>query len=130
LLNSISFHHDYFPNGYHGGGMPLAKDISFVVDHSVAFMMIKVNLMLCQVVHSMSKVLLVHHSTCHSLLKFLFILYNLQLQVHRFCLILLCLSTNLVVCLKNRSLVCPCQVLCLKYLIPNLTFNIFIGNSA
>ncbi|AES59231.1 ethylene insensitive protein [Medicago truncatula] len=47
-LNSISFHHNSFPDGYHGGGMPISKDISFVVDHNVAFMMIKVNLMLCQ----------------------------------------------------------------------------------
>ena len=56
----------------------LSKDISFVVDRNVAFMMIKLNLMLSQVVHSISKVLLVHHSTCHSLLKFLFILHILQ----------------------------------------------------
>ena len=53
----------------------LSKDISFVVDHNVAFMMIKVNLRLSQVVRSINKVLLVNHSTCHSLLKFLYSSY-------------------------------------------------------
>jgi len=46
-------------------------------DHNVAFIMKKVNQILSQVINSMSKVLLVHNSSCHSLLKLQFLLHIL-----------------------------------------------------
>lgn len=66
------------------------KDISFVEDNDTTFLMIKVNLILSKVVQSMSKVILVYHSTCLSLLKFVFLLHILQLQLDRYCQISLC----------------------------------------